>query len=222
MTVLTETNHAGCFIVSEANGYLSREQVQIALSQSLVVAQVLGRTAVVAGVTSSAAADAGNTVGGGAITLDAVTPVLAGAKNGVYRAVCIEPATNGGIFAVFDPLGVEIGKVAVAATFANEIKFVIADATDFAAGDAFSITVGIEKGDFDYKAFDPAATDGAQNAAAVLFDAVVTDGSTKKPGVVMRRQCELRASDIVWPGGITATQKAAAIAQLEELGIILR
>ena len=222
MTTLTETLHAGGFIVSEANGRISREQVQIGLSQILLAAQVLGRTAVVAGVTSSAAADAGNTVGGGAITLDVTTPVLAGAKNGVYRAVCIEPATNGGIFAVFDPLGVEIGKVAVAATFANEIKFVIADATDFVAGDAFSITVGIEKGDFDYKAFDPTATDGLQNAAGVLFDAITTDGSTKQQAVVMRRQCELRASDIVWPAGITAVQKAAAIVQLEELGIILR
>jgi hypothetical protein len=222
MTTLTETLHAGGFIVSEANGNRSREQVQIGLSQTLVTAQVLGRAPLAAGVTSSAAADAANTAGSGAITLDVTTPVLSDAKNGVYRAVCIEPAANGGTFEVFDPSGAAIGKVAVGATFANQIKFVIADATDFVAGDAFSITVGIENADYDYKAFDPTATDGLQHAAAVLFDAVTTDGSTKKQAVVMRRACELRASDLTWSAGITAPQKAAAIGELEDLGVILR
>lgn len=220
---LTETLHAGGFIVSEANGFRSREKVSIALSQTLVAGQVLGRQSLAAGATSSAAADAGNTSGSGAITLDATTPVLADAQNGVYRAVCIEPASNGGIFAVFDPRGVQIGTVAVGATFAKQIKFVIADATDFVAGDAFSITVGLENADHDYKAFDTTATDGAQKAAGVLFEAVTTDGSNKKAAVVMRRACELRAADLTWPSSnLTAAQKAQAIAELEELGIILR
>jgi hypothetical protein len=223
MTTLTETLHAGGFIVSEANGFQSREQVQIGLSQTLVTAQVLGRASLAASVTVSAAADASNTSGSGAITMDVSTPVLAGAVNGVYRAVCIEPNVNSGTFEVFAPGGVSIGKVVVGSAFANQIKFVIADATDFVAGDAFSITVGVENVDFDYKAFDTTATDGSQNAAAVLFNAITTDGSTKQQGVVFRRSCELRASDLVWPASnLTAAQKAAAIIQLEALGIILR
>jgi Bacteriophage lambda head decoration protein D len=222
MTTLTETLHAGGFIVSEANGRRSRDQVTIALSQTLVTAQVIGRSPLAAVITSSAAADASNTGSSGAITLDVTTPVLADAKNGVYRAVCIEPATNSGTFEVFDPKGAAIGKVLVGATFANQIKFVIADATDFVPGDAFSITVGIENADYEWKAYDPTATDGAEYAAGVLFDAVTTDGSTKKQGVAMRRSCELRASDLVWPVSITAPQKAAAIIALEDLGIVLR
>jgi hypothetical protein len=159
------------------------------------------------------------------LTPDVTTPVLAGAINGDYRVVCIEPGTNAGTFEVFDPKGVAIGKYVVGgAAFAIQIKFAIADATDFVPGDAFTVKVGIESGaDFDFKAFDTTATDGCQNVAGILFDAVTTDGSNKKPGVVIRRDAEVRASDLVWPGSnLTAAQKAAAIEQLIALGIILR
>lgn len=219
---LTETLHAGGFVVSEANGFRSREQGTIALSQTLVAGQVLGATAVVAGVTSSASADATNTSGSGAITLDVTEPVAAGAKNGRYRAVCIEPVSAGGIFAVFDPDGIEIGNVAVGATFNNQIKFVIADATDFVAGDAFSILVGVEPSDKNFAALDLASVAGLQNAASILFDAVTTDGTTKQQATLISRDAEVRASDLTWPAGITAAQKAAALAQLAALGIIAR
>jgi hypothetical protein len=49
--MLTETLHAGGFIVQESPGFMSRDQVTIALSQTLVAGQVLGSTAVAAGVT---------------------------------------------------------------------------------------------------------------------------------------------------------------------------
>lgn len=221
--VFNEALHAGAFIVSEASGNQSRENALIAASQTLVAGHVLGKTAVIASTTSSAAPDAGNT-GNGAITLDATNPVLAAAINGVYRAVCIAVAANGGTFAVFDPEGVEIGRVAVGATFNNQIKFVIADgAVDFTAGDAFSITVGIEGVmDEQFKAFDPAATDGAQRAAAILVYPVTTGAGVTMRRAVIRRLAEVRASDLTWPGGITAAQKAAAIEQLRALNIILR
>lgn len=41
MTALTETLHAGGFIVSEANGYRSRDEVTIDESQTLVTGQVV-------------------------------------------------------------------------------------------------------------------------------------------------------------------------------------
>src|SRR5690242_17245037 len=114
MTLLTETIHPGAFIVSESEGpYHTREAVVIALSQTIIPGTVLARNAVAANVTSAAAAGAANT-GNGVITLDATTPVLDGAKDGNYRAVCIAVAANGGEFEVFDPNGVSIGRVAVA------------------------------------------------------------------------------------------------------------
>src|SRR6266508_2588250 len=142
---LNETLHAGAHVVSEANGNLSRESVIIALSQTLVVAQVLGKIGVAANITSSSAADAGNT-GNGTFTLDVTAPVDSKVQNGVYRAVCIAIATNSGTFAMFDPAGVEIGRVAVGATFNNQIKFVVADVSTFIAiGAASSTTVPSEQ-----------------------------------------------------------------------------
>lgn len=221
--MLTETFHAGAFIVSEGEGWFSRDAMTVALSQTLLAGTVLGSRAVIAGVTSVAVADVGNT-GNGVLTLDAVTPVLAGVKNGTYRAVCIAVAANAGTFEVFDPNGALVGRVQVAATFSNQIKFVIADgATDFAAGDAFSIAVVVE-GTIDEQicAFDSAGVDGSQNIVGLLIYPITTDGVTTQKGAVLRRRAEVRASDLTWPAAISAVNKAAGIEQLRKLGIIPR
>lgn len=221
---LTEKKHPGCFIVSESAGpFHTREAVTIALSQAINVGMILARNAVAAGVTASASADAGNTSGSGAITLDVTTPVLEGVKNGNYRAVCIEPATDGGKFAVFDPEGAEIGQVAVGATFAKEIKFVIADATDFVAGDAFTIKVGIEQADYNYQALDLSDAGEASKAAGIAIYGVTTDDTTKqKITAIVRGPCEVRLSDLEFPSGATAAQQAQTIRELDALGIVCR
>ena len=72
--VQIEPRHAGAFMVSEAPGRLSGDRFVVALNQSLVAGQVVGKTAVVSQVTSSAAADGSNT-GNGVITMDATAPV---------------------------------------------------------------------------------------------------------------------------------------------------
>lgn len=221
--VLTESRHAGGFMVSEDNGRRSRDVFAVALSQTLVAGQVIGKTDLpLSGLTSSVAADAGNT-GNGVFTLDVTAPVAAGAKNGVYRVINDLVAANGGEFQVFDPDGIEIGRVAVAATFNNQIKFVIADgATDFAIGDAFSVSVGVEQTDYQVVAYNVAGTDGSQRVAGIMWDNVTTDGSNLGSAVVITRAAEVRGVDLVWPGGITAIQKADGIRQLEKLGIIVR
>ena len=202
--------------VSRAIGSSSRSTSRFAAGR------VVGKTAVVSLVTSSAAADGSNT-GNGVITMDATAPVAAGAKNGVYRVVNELVATNSGEFVVYDPDGIEIGRVAVAATFSNQIKFVIADgATDFAIGDAFSITVGIEESDYQIVAYNPAGTDGSQRAAGILWEGVTTDGTNLGAGVVITRAAEVRGVDLVWPATITAIQRADALRQLEKFGIIAR
>jgi hypothetical protein len=89
--------------------------------------------------TAAGAAVAGNTGNG---TMGAVT-VSAGAKQGTYLLTIVEPATNAGAFIVADPDGLIIGNGDVAAAFsAGGIAFTLADgATDFAAGDQFTIPV---------------------------------------------------------------------------------
>ena len=67
----------------------------------------------------------------------------------------------------------------------------------------------------------PAASDGSQTAAAILYSAVnATAGA--QPCVINLRDCEVNGHVIAWPAGITAPQRTAAIAQLATLGIIVR
>lgn len=221
---LNEALHPGAFIVSESKGpYHTREAVVIALSQTILVGQLLGRANVAADVTSSAAAAAGNT-GTGVFTIDATTPVLAGAKNGVYRVVCDAVAANGGEFEVFDPKGISIGRVAVGATFATEIKFAIADGgTDFTVGDAFNVTVGIEDADYQYEVLDLTKAGDEGKVAGIAVYGVVTDGSTtQKITAMVRGPAEVRLSDLTFPSGATSAQQADLIRQLEALGIVCR
>lgn len=92
--------------------------------------------------TAEVAAKSGGNTGNGVFTIDALTPVLAGAKVGVYTVRCIAAAANGGTFRVEDPDGIVLGDVAVGATFADDIKFAIADGSaDFVVGDGFDVTV---------------------------------------------------------------------------------
>lgn len=220
--VQTESRHPGAFMVSEANSRRARDTFVVALNQTIVAGQVCGKTAVIAGATSSVAADASNT-GNGVFTLDVTAPVGAGAKDGIYRVVNDLVAANSGEFIVTDPDGIEIGRVAVGATFNNQIKFVIADgATDFAIGDAFSVTVGLEETDYQMVALNLAAADGSQRIAGISWDNVTTDASNLQSGVFITRAAEVRGVDLVWPVGITATQLAEGLRALEKLGIIVR
>lgn len=170
--------------------------------------------------TATAAAKAGNT-GNGVCTPDATTPVLPGAKTGTYSAVCTVTATNGGTFRIYDPNGRVLGDIAVGATFADQIKFVIADGTnDFALGDTIYIAVvSVKK----YVALDITKTDGSQIASAVaLFKGKAPDGTDDAIASLARGPAAVRAGGLVWPAGITDTQKSIATAQLADVGIIVR
>ena len=67
----------------------------------------------------------------------------------------------------------------------------------------------------------PAASDGSQNAAGVLLNAVDASAADR-PGVIIARHAICSDKGLVWPASITGPQKAAAINQLESLGILVR
>lgn len=69
-------------------------------------------------------------------------------------------------------------------------------------------------------ALDPAATDGSEKVAGVLIDDVNAVGDTES--VMVSRNVLLSDQYVIWPSGITAPQKAAAIAELNLLGVVLR
>jgi hypothetical protein len=69
-----------------------------------------------------------------------------------------------------------------------------------------------------YAALDPSAVDGTQAAAGFVIAAV--DASTAdKLGVIIERDALVAMNNLYWTVDIDATEKAAAIVQLEALGI---
>jgi hypothetical protein len=192
--------------------------------QGILLSGTVGKSGMVCGLVAlgaaSAAAKAGGNTGNGTITMDVTTPVLSGALAGVYRVSCIAAAANAGNFRVEKPNGDVIGEIAVGATFSDDIKFVINDgATDYVVGDAFDVTVAAGSGK--YTPLNTAGNDGREVAAAILFsnvDASLAD----KPAVFHVRETEVHDAKLIWPAGISAPNKAAAIAALKTKGIIVR
>lgn len=207
MTEVTESQHKAEFIVSEANGSLSRETITVLSGQNIQAGHVLGKVTVGA---VTAAAASGNTGNGTIGTLSAGT----GAKPGVYQAICIEPNTNSGTFNVEDPDGVSIGHATVGAAFAGAVGFTIADgATDFAAGDRFLITVA--EGSDKYKEYNPTNTDGSGVPLAIALDNVdATSGDQISVAVV--REAEVNAGELVWFSGANDSQKNTALGLLKD------
>lgn len=138
-------------------------------SITLISGQNLARGAVLGKIGIGAASTVFAGTGNGAITMDATTPIRPGAKAGAYTATCITAAVNGGTFRVEDPDGAVLGDVAVAATFDDDIKFVIADgATDFVVGDKFTITLAAGSGKYNLSL--SAAVDGSQTPDLILAE----------------------------------------------------
>lgn len=218
LAVTSETFSATELFVTGSGYPVVTDSVTIAAGQNLTRGTVLGK--IIKGAASVVAAGAGaegaNT-GDGTLTMNATTPILAGAKAGVYAVKCTATATNGGTFRVFDPDGYVLGDVAVGATFANGIKFAIADGAgaDFAAGDGFAVTIAAGSGS--YNAVNSANIDGSDAPVAVLAsDANATDGAVAAPVYLTG---EFNAAALVFGGADTyVTHKDA----LRKLGIFVK
>jgi len=219
MPVLTEANRLGDWLKWEQENQYSRDIVTVLAGSGadrvLTSGMVLGR--ITKGAATGAAA-AGNTGNG---TITASPTVGQAAKPGVYRLVCIEPATNAGTFTVEDPDGILIGIATVGVEFTTHLTFTIADgATDFVAGDSFTITVAAGSGKV--KQIDFAATDGADLASGLLTEDTTAPSGLDRSGVAVVRNAIVSQNGITWPGGATTEQKNAAIAQLKAAGILVR
>ena len=222
MTTLTEGLHTGEFIGEMAMGpSFHNDAVTVLSGQNLVAGAVVG--AVPAGTSASAAKSGGNT-GTGTFVLDATTPILPRAIEGVYTLRCITAATNGGVFRLEDPNGVVLGDFTITGgaggtvTVSEQIKGVITDAgTDFAAGDGFDITISAltEK----VVEYNPAGTNGSQIVRGILYGAVNATSADTAGVVVSRGPAIVNANDITWKSGMTTAQKTTAKAALLAKGI---
>lgn len=161
-------------------------------------------------------AKAGNT-GNGAIasaTADAKEP------EGRWEVLILEPAANAGKFEVRNPKGKLDGSGDVGTAYNGGINFTWADgATDVTAGDAYFIDVAYAAGEA-YVALNPTARDGSQTASAIAInDATAPDGVDARVLVLNGGPSTVEVDGLVWPAGITASQKLVAIADLRRIGI---
>lgn len=209
MTVKTEGQHAGEFLISEANGKRSRDAIIInagagVLSAGTLVAQITAANA--------ASATAGSNTGNGAIGAIGVDNT---AITGDYIVTITEAATDGGAFSVVDPNGVTVGSGDVGVEFVGGgLTFTIADgATDFAVNDSWTIAVNAGIGE--WVAYDnDGADDGRRACGGVLFAGVdATYADARAVGIV--RDAEVRGSDLV---GLDAE----GAADLRAIGVIVR
>lgn len=98
------------------------------------------------------------------------------------------------------------------------------DVATVAAGQnlVLGTVVGRETTTAKLKALDPVATDGTEVAAGVL--AADTDASLadRDDALLIARHAIVARSALIWPAGITPTEQAAAITQLETRGVLVR
>jgi len=208
---LTQSNTLADVLRWEEENNYSREKVTIKSGQNLAVNTVIGK--ITKSTPTTGAAVEGNTGNG------TCTSVTAGSKTklGIYTLTALSETS----FAVKDPDGFALPNATVGAAYTNEhINFTLnAGSPAFAEGDAFTITVAAGSGQVTQIDFD--AVDGSQDAYGITiadYDAT----SAAVDGVAIVRNALIVTSDLVWPASPapSAEQKSAALAQLENKGIV--
>lgn len=210
MSIKTEGVHAGEFLLSEANGARSRENIVIVkgagqLAAGTLLAMITTASAI---VPTAAGGNTGNgTIGSIAISSDAVS--------GTYLLTITEAAADGGTFEVTASNGTVVGTGEVGEAFeAAGLGFTLADgSTDFVEGDAFTLEVTANLGE--YVAYDDDGTDdGRRTASAILYGPVdATDVDAMAVGVV--RDAEVTERLLT---GLDANGRT----DLAALGIVIR
>lgn len=214
MTVLTETQHAGGFLVHDGlMGHMCRKQAVLNSGQTAVkTGTVLGQ------LLSAAAAVAGTNTGNGVVTVSAA--IGPATVIGIYKLLVVSASANAGTVNLHAPDGTLIRQITVGggATPSDHLTITVADgATDFVVGDSF--TIAVTGGD--YEALDLAATTGEQIAAAILWEGRDA-ASADKACTVVFGPCVVETDELVWPAGISAGNKAIAVSQLARAGMQFR
>lgn len=88
---------------------------------------------------------------------------------------------------------------------------------DLAAGTVLGVITASGK----WTQFNQDAADGSETAAAVLYAAVDASGGDAD-AVAVVRDAEVNGAELVWPSDIEAGEKTDAIADLANVGVIVR
>lgn len=98
------------------------------------------------------------------------------------------------------------------------------DQDTVAAGQNLSLgtVVSRETATAKLKAIAPTATDGTETAVGVLGNGVDATLIDREDAILIARHAIVARGALVWPTGISAAQKAAALEQLAVRGILAR
>lgn len=151
------------------------------------------------------------------------------AKPGNYRVINREAISHGGRFEVVAPDGSSLGaNFTMSAGSGNataftsrQINFTLTDATDFIAGNYFDVAVFNQLAGGKVAAWAPGTYDGRHKATGVLHDNVDAS-SADTQGVIVTLDAVVREADLEWGASITSAEKAGALRDLAERGIVAR
>jgi hypothetical protein len=176
---------------------------------TLAASQTLTRGCVLGKITVAAGTPVNTGTGDGAATW-ALSATGGPAKIGNYLATCVAAASNAGTFHLYDPEGVFVGVVTVAATafVGGGVSLSIADDTDFIVGDY--ITLPITAGSGQLVACDIALTNGAKVPWGVLLaDCTVASGATA--GAPVARTGRFNSGELTFGGSTVVANVLTAM-----------
>ena len=219
--LLSEGRHAAEFVLDEANGNRSRENIVVANAIDVLVGNIMVKTANAGAVTVGAPAFTGT--GNGVLT-KAGTPYAPDVQAGTYRVQLVDEGTNAGDFIVIRPDGTIDGTASVGVAYDGQVKFTIADgSTDFASPAAFTLAVANPTAT-SMGTFTPLTAgltlDSTDVIALALYPKLAAD--TQRGISVIARSCTVNGKCLEWPAGQSATDKDAALNALARVGIIVR
>jgi hypothetical protein len=222
MTDKTERTYVGDLVQWELPNQAGRGEITLLTGTNYKTGAVLGK--ITLGAATAAAKGGGNTGNGTCTAITAAKNAVAG----VYKAVVAIAGTNSATWNLYDPNGElidqkQLSGAGATAVFANDqIHATITDGgTDFIVGDGFDITVAA--GSLKYQLALDTATDGSQDAAAILlFDYDATGGDVANAVVLVPREAVIDQAFLNWNAGVTtANQKTAILAKMVAAGLKL-
>lgn len=97
------------------------------------------------------------------------------------------------------------------------------EAVSFRVGSAIragTVIAQLQAGD--WQELEPGGSGLSDTAAGIAFDEYDASEASVEGVAIVRGPCVVKASELVWPDGISDQNKATAIEELKALGIIVR